>query len=87
MVTGKDRVEVDAVQIPVSIGGIKICPGDIVVGDDSGVVVVPQDRADEVYKIALEIDEAEESIAGLIQEGCSIREARMRYGYHTLQRK
>lgn len=87
MVTGKDRVEVDAVQIPVSIGGVKVCPGDIVVGDDSGVVVIPQERADEVYQVSTAIDEAEEGIANLIREGYSITEARKRYGYHTLQRK
>ncbi|MDA8228324.1 MAG: RraA family protein [Desulfitobacterium hafniense] len=87
MVTGKDRVEVDAVQIPVTVGGIKVCPGDILVGDENGVVVIPQDKADEVYKIAVEIDEAEEGIASLISEGYTIREARKRYGYHTLQRK
>ena len=87
MVTGKDRVEVDAVQIPVSISGVQVKPGDIVVGDDSGVVVIPQDRADEVYQIAMEIGEAEEGIENLVLEGHSITEARSRYHYHTLQRK
>lgn len=87
MVTGKDRVEVDAVQIPVSIGGIKVCPGDIVVADDSGVAVVPKDRAEEVYKVACEVETAEEGIAALIKQGYSIKEARKQYGYHTLQRK
>jgi regulator of RNase E activity RraA len=87
MVTGKDRVEVDAVQVPVSIAGVQVKPGDIVVGDDTGVVVIPRDRADEVYQVAMEIGEAEEGIERLILEGHSIQEARRRYNYHTLQRK
>ena len=87
MVTGKDRVEVDAVQVSVTIGQVKVSPNDIVVGDDSGVVVVPRDHADEVYRIASEIDAAEEEIIRLLSEGYSIKAARERYGYHTLQRK
>jgi len=87
MVTGKDRVEVDAVQVPVSISGVQVKPGDVLVGDDTGVVVIPQDRADEVYEVAKEIGEAEDGIEKLVAEGHSITEARRKYGYHTLQRK
>ena len=87
MVTGKDRVEVDAVQVPVSISGVQVKPGDVLVGDDTGVVVIPQDRADEVYEVAEEIGEAEDGIEKLVAEGHSITEARRKYGYHTLQRK
>jgi 4-hydroxy-4-methyl-2-oxoglutarate aldolase len=31
-----------SINVPVHVGGIAICPGDIVVGDDDGVVVVPR---------------------------------------------
>jgi 4-hydroxy-4-methyl-2-oxoglutarate aldolase len=37
-----------SINVPVHIGGIVICPGDIVVGDDDGVVVVPLAMADEI---------------------------------------
>lgn len=36
----------------ISVGGVAISPGDIVLGDDDGVVVVPLDRADEVLAAA-----------------------------------
>lgn len=87
MVTGKDRVQVDAVQVPVGISGVQVKPGDILVGDDTGVVVIPQERADEVYETALTIGEAEDGIEKLVEAGHSITEARRKYGYHTLQRK
>jgi len=41
MRTGKDRVEVDAVNAPGSISGIRVNPQDVILGDDSGVLVIP----------------------------------------------
>ncbi len=87
MVTGKDRVEVDAINVPVSISNILVKPGDIVVADDTGVVIVPFERAEEVLNIAVEIDEAERRILELIDKGVSLKEARKQMGYHKLQTK
>jgi len=87
MVTGKDRVEVDAINVPVSIADILVKPGDIVIGDDTGVVIVPFERAEEVLKIAKEIDEVEKKIIELIEKGISLKEARQQTGYHRLQSK
>ncbi|ROZ78391.1 RraA family protein [Ramlibacter sp. WS9] len=44
---GKDRVQVEAVNVPVAIGTVRVCPGDIVVADANGVVIVPRARARE----------------------------------------
>jgi 4-hydroxy-4-methyl-2-oxoglutarate aldolase len=87
MVTGKDRVEVAGVNVPVSIGDIQVCPNDIVLCDDSGVVVVPLRRAEEVLKVALEVDETEQAILEMIDQGFTLREAREKMGYHKLQTK
>lgn len=43
-----------SVNVPVSIGGMAISPGDVVCADDDGVVVVPHDRADSVLGKAKE---------------------------------
>ena len=34
--------------VPISIAGIRVCPGDWIVGDDDGVLVVPKSRAAEI---------------------------------------
>jgi len=85
MVTGKDRVEVDAVGVPVSASGIQVRPGDIVLGDDSGVVVVPQVLVQEVLELAEKIDETERLIIDEVRRGTPLRDARQRFGYHKLQ--
>ncbi len=85
MITGKDRVEVDGINIPVTISDIQVRPNDIIVCDDTGVVVVPSDRAEEVLKVAMEIEEAEQKILELLENGMTLREARKQMGYHKLQ--
>ena len=85
MVTGKDRVQVDGVNIPVSVSGIQVKPGDVLVGDASGALVVPAERADEVLAVAAEIAEKEALMEMEIRMGRSLREARAIVGYHKLQ--
>ncbi|NWB23843.1 MULTISPECIES: RraA family protein [unclassified Pseudomonas] len=87
MRTGKDRVEVEAVNQPVSIGQARVCARDIVVADANGVVIVPRERAHEVAACARSIEAVEARIRALLDEGKSLREARAALGYHTLQRK
>jgi len=85
MRTGKDRVEVSAVQEPVSLGGAHVAPGDIVVGDCDGVVVVPREHEAKVLEAAERVFAAEEQIEALLADGLSIREARAQAQYHRLQ--
>jgi Demethylmenaquinone methyltransferase len=85
MVTGKDRVEVDAINVPVSVSGIQIKPGDIILGDDTGVIAIPAEAAERVLVVALEIAEKEAEIEKGLQAGLSLREARKAVNYHSLQ--
>ncbi len=87
MMTGKDRVMVEAMNVTVSIGKTQVKPGDIMVGDDTGVVVVPHERAEEVLKLALDIEKAENRIEKAVRGGLSLKEARQKFGYHSLQSK
>lgn len=87
MVTGKERVTVDAVNIPVAISDVQVRPGDIILGDDSGAVCIPKERAEEVLRVARHIEEVEQRIIAAVKGGCSLKEARAKLGYHTLQSK
>lgn len=87
MRTGKDRVEVAAVNAPVSIGTARVCARDIVVADANGAVVVPRARVREVAETARQIEAVESRIREQIAAGKTLGEARAALGYHTLQRK
>jgi 4-hydroxy-4-methyl-2-oxoglutarate aldolase len=85
MRTGKDRVQVEATQVPVSIGDVRVCPGDLVRGDADGVVVIPRELEDKVLASAEEIQTAEDAIRESVRAGLSLRDARAKHRYHQLQ--
>lgn len=87
MRTGKDRVEVDGINIPVSVSGIRINPQDVIKGDDSGVLVIPQELVARVVEIAEEIENKESIIVAELNQGAGLREARAKVKYHGLQTK
>lgn len=87
MRTGKDRVQVDAVGGAVSVAGVRVSPGDIVVADQDGVVFVPAGRAAEVFERALIMQAVEARIVAAALGGMPLAQARREFGYHTLQRK
>ena len=86
MRTGKDRVQVEAVNGPVSLGDVRVMPGDLVCADADGVVVVPAAHAEAVFAKALVTREKEQRILEAALAGQALREARQQFGYHTLQR-
>jgi 4-hydroxy-4-methyl-2-oxoglutarate aldolase len=51
---------------------VLIEPGDIVVGDADGVVVIPRKKLEEVVERALKIDETEKKIAAELPKSSSI---------------
>ena len=87
MRTGKDRVQLEATQVIITVGDARVCPGDIMRGDSDGVVVIPANREDEVLDTAEAIDAAEMRIRDAIASGLRLDEARMQQQYHLLQRR
>ncbi len=87
MRTGKDRVQVEACNVPVSLGEARVEPGDLVFGDADGVVAIPRVRQREVLDAALQIEAQESQIRAAVAAGARLDEARRSVGYHTLQRR
>ena len=85
MRTGKDRVRLTGILVPVEIVGIPVSPGDVLRGDADGLVVIPQARVAEVAEIAEAIEAAEVRIRQLLERGSSLVDARVHTDYHTLQ--
>lgn len=85
MRTGKDRVQVEAVNASVNIGDARVDAGDILRGDADGVVAIPRAHEDAVLTAAEEIDAIEQRIRASINEGRTLAEARRELGYHRLQ--
>lgn len=52
------RNELESVNRPINCGGVLVRPGDVVMADGDGVVVVPRERAEEVAKAAMQFLDA-----------------------------
>jgi regulator of RNase E activity RraA len=77
--SGKTRVKVIEINTTVKIDGMPVHPGDIVVGDASGLVVVPRDRAEEVARLAGELEQQDRKASEEIRAGLSFTEALRKY--------
>ncbi len=73
--TGKTRLRLQAMGDPVTIGGVRVAEGDLVVGDDTGLVVVPRARLQDVLAAAKHALEDDERVERGIRDGLSFAEA------------
>jgi regulator of RNase E activity RraA len=67
-------------QVPVVCNGVPVNPGDIVVADSDGVVVVPRSQAQAVLNLAQQMDFKEHSMYPVIEQLKSIVEAVKKFG-------
>ncbi len=60
------------INVPVSCGGVAVVPGDVIVGDAEGVMVVPRAEAESVARDGWEQEQKEEFIYAKVAAGASI---------------
>ena len=82
MKSGKNRVRLMAVQVPVELAGTTVEPGDLVCADDSGVLAVPAGLAERAAGLVLEVVDVEARVRADVRAGVPLREARRRHGYN-----
>jgi len=66
--------------IPVTCGGVKVSPNDIITADEDGVVVVPRAKAADVLKKAQELDYTEHATFPFIEKFKSLKQAVAKFG-------
>jgi 4-hydroxy-4-methyl-2-oxoglutarate aldolase len=73
-ISGKFRLEALEINGPVVCGGVSVQPGDLVVADDTGVVIVPQKIIGAVVKQAIEVSQRENRLVKAVEEGSSFEQ-------------
>lgn len=71
-IKGTAKNQPGRVQVPIVCGGVAVRPGDIVVGDRDGVVVIKRERTEEVLDLSRKREAKEDSMRKAIDEGATI---------------
>ena len=74
------RMDAKERDIPIECGGVRVNPGDLIFGDVDGVVVVPQEMADEVIAKAWEKVQGESTVREELRSGASVVKTFEKYG-------
>jgi len=74
------RKEPIEVNVPIVCGGVLVKPGDLIVADEIGVVVAPQEDLEEIYKKAKEQADKEEATRTEILKGATLEELLEKFG-------
>ncbi len=85
--TARGRVMEESFNEMIRIGDIQVRPGDIVMADINGVVIIPEEKIDEVLETAEDILKKEEAMIEELRKGVSILEVDQRYSYETMLKK
>lgn len=76
----KGRIEVTAHRVPCAIDGVRIEPGDLIVGDADGVAVVPRTLVADVITAAMSKHALEHQFQAVVTAGMTASEAFQRFG-------
>jgi 4-hydroxy-4-methyl-2-oxoglutarate aldolase len=69
-----------SINVPIACGGVVVNPGDFIVADQMGVVVVPLSRAAEVVRLAREQADREEATRAWVKKGKTIEDLLAEFG-------
>jgi regulator of RNase E activity RraA len=81
MVSGKNRVVLDTTGVELDIAGTTVSPGDLIFGDDNGVLRIPAELITEVVARAERVDVTERHIGNAVRTGLRLDKARTQFRY------
>lgn len=82
--TARGRAVEEATNIPIQFGGVRVCPGDLIMADRSGVVIVPKDHIGPVIEKAYSLYQKEESMCSDLRSGMTSAEVDEKYSYNKM---
>lgn len=82
--TARGRVIEESTNQMIQFGGVQVRPGDIVIGDSSGIVIVPVEHMDKVLVKAEQLWQKEEDMIAEIKAGIDILEVDSKYNYNKM---
>ena len=73
--------------IEVKLDGVRVRPGDLIVGDENGILVIPRERASEVLEIAQQLKVVEDGVIAAVRRGEDPVEAHHKVNYDSMLNK
>jgi len=86
-ITARGRIMEESFNEVIRVGDVQMRPGDIVMADINGVVIIPAERFDEVLEAAAQIQQKEDAMVEELRRGVPILEVDQKYSYETMLKK
>lgn len=86
-ITARGRIMQESFNEAIRIGDIQVRPGDIVMADINGIVIVPVEKLDEVLDTADQILQKEEAMVEELRKGASMIEVDKKFAYEQMLNK
>jgi regulator of RNase E activity RraA len=74
-ITGKKRIKVESIGRPICVGGVSVAPGDLLIGDDTGIVAIPSQYQGPALEMSRRMLNMDRQIERALRSGTSFREA------------
>ena len=82
--TARGRVMQEAYNQEIEFAGVQVHPGDLVIADGSGVVIIPRSKEEEIVREAEEVAATEARMSEGIRQGMSVLEVLEKLGYEQM---
>jgi len=86
-ITARGRIMQEAYNCTIRLGDVQVRPGDVVVGDINGVVVICEERLEDVVREAERLMEKEEQMKADLLAGMDVLEMDRKYNYEQMLKR